>query len=60
MIQARKQEALQQAIDEAYRLWNTGAITMVPAAKAAAKKYKVNADEIAKYIFESRKNKLNG
>jgi hypothetical protein len=54
-MQDRKQEAFQRAIDEAYRLWNTGAMTMIAASKLAAKKYKVNADGIAQSIFDNRK-----
>lgn len=57
-MQDRKQEAFKSAMEEAYRLWNTGAMTMVQASKCAAKKYKVNANEITECIFESRKNKL--
>lgn len=57
MKQQSKQEAFREALAEAIRLWNTGAIAINTAAKAAAKKHKVNAKELVEYMFEHTKNK---
>lgn len=59
-MQDRKQEAFKDAIEEAHRLWSTGAMSVNQASKAASKKHKVNASEIAKHVFESTKNKAVG
>jgi len=58
MKQDREQKAFKDAIDEACRLWNTGSMSINQATKHAAKKHKVNADELARYVFEYTKNKM--
>lgn len=58
MKQDRKQEAFRSAIDEACRLWNSGSASINWAAKLAAKKYKVNAGELARQVFEYTKNTI--
>ncbi len=59
MKQQREQDDFRLALDYACTLWNTGAMSINQATKLAAKKYKVNTDELAKYVFKYTKSKMN-
>ena len=52
MKQRCEQEVFKKAIDYAASQWKTGAMTINQATKLAAKHYKVNAEELAKYVLE--------
>lgn len=56
MKQSSKQEAFRLAFDYACSLWKTGSMTINQATKLAAKQYKVNAKELAEYVFKHTKN----